>query len=257
MSDLSEIEGKYFIDGTRYNCPFCNVRAAKYSVVDDTSYNKSLKEKVCVYIVECDLCGARSIHLSNWYWGCTDYNERRHSNPFTNRPDGLDSTKYPDYRKNIEHKLDIFFFYHFPTSFFTIDENIPKEIRELVTEAEGCKEMNFLVGASGALRKAIYKLLKHEKAAGENYEDKIKWLKDKYPGVEDVYIDALGNIKDMNDQTLHEDDWEPFTGPEFTFLVESMKGILNQIYVEPLKRKKMLEKVLSLKTGRKKVEEEK
>ena len=73
--------------------------------------------------------------------------------------------------------------------------------------------------------------------------------------MEEEFIDTLASIKDMNDQDLHEGDWEPFTGPEFSFLVESTKGVLNEIYVEPHKREKMRAKVLSLKIGRKKVED--
>jgi hypothetical protein len=252
MSDQSDFEGKYFIDGQKYNCPFCSVRGAKYSVVDNTSYNKDDENIVYVYIVECDLCEKQSIHLSDWSWNTsTDYSKRL-ANPFTNRPRNLSYDKYPEYSKQIEPKLDLFFFYHYPTSFFTIDVRIPKTIRELVSEAENCKKMNFLVGASGALRKAIYKFLKHERAEGKHYEDKIKWLKIKYPNIDADYFDVLASIKDMNDQNLHEEDWEPFGGTEFDELIGATKATLNEIYVEPIVKKRIKEKIFGIKSAREK-----
>ena len=130
MSDLSEFEEKYFIDGQRYNCPFCNVRGAKYTVVDDAEYNKNDSEIIYCYIVECDLCNKRSIHLSTWRWS-TGSTRGRLTNPFAYRPEGLSYEKHKDYKK-VEPRLDLFFFYHFPTGFFTINELIPKKIRELV-----------------------------------------------------------------------------------------------------------------------------
>ena len=249
MSDLSEFENKYFIDGTRYNCPFCNVRAAKYSVIDRTEYNKDEENIVFCYIVQCDLCNNKSIHLSEWEFRVNGYLDKWIDNPFTSRPVGLDEGKFPEWSK-IVPKLDMFFFYHFPTSFFTIDERIPKEIRELVSEAEGCKEMNFMVGASGALRKAIYKFLRREKAEGDKYEDKIKWLKTKYPGVDSDYFDVLAQVSDMNSQDLHEDDWEPFKSAEFNELIGATKAILHEIYVEPHLKKGLKDRIFGLKAGR-------
>lgn len=254
MSDQSELEGKYFIDGTRYNCPFCNVRSTSYSVTDKITYNKNDKDLVYVYIVECDQCHKKSIHLSGWEWSTEGYAGKWVSNPFTNRPHGLNTEKFPEWEK-LEPRLDMFFFYHFPTSFFTIDDRIPKKIRELVSEAEGCKEMNFMVGASGALRKAIYKFLKHEEAVGAKYDEKIKFLKAKYPDIDGDYFDVIGSVKDMNDQDLHEDDWEPFKPAEFNELVGATKAVLYEIYVEPLLKKSIKDKIFKMKADRAKQEE--
>lgn len=115
--------------------------------------------------------------------------------------------------------------------------------------------MNFLVGASGALRKGIYKFLKLQEAEGENYKDKVKWLKTKHPRVAEEYFDALGNITDMTSEELHEDkDWKPWTREEFDFLVATIKAVLHEVYVVPEERKGMLARVLKLgpekKTGK-------
>ena len=48
--------------------------------------------------------------------------------------------------------IDENIFYSVPSSFFTIDSRVPKEIRELISEAEGCVKMNYLTGASACTR---------------------------------------------------------------------------------------------------------
>ena len=47
-----------------------------------------------------------------------------------------------------DQELDEKFFYYVPTSFFALDDRIPRILRELFTEAEGCLKMNFLTAAS-------------------------------------------------------------------------------------------------------------
>ena len=56
--------------------------------------------------------------------------------------------------------LDADFFYSVPTSFFVMDERVPRVLRELLTESEGCLKSNFLTGASACARKVVYELAK-------------------------------------------------------------------------------------------------
>lgn len=110
--------------------------------------------------------------------------------------------------------------------------------------------MNYLVGASGALRKAIYELIKNQKAEGNEYQDKIKWLKTKYPYIFSEYFDALANIQDMTSYNLHEKDgsWKPWGRVDFDYLLETAKAVLEEIYVKPKERKTMLSKIAQLKS---------
>ena len=64
-----------------------------------------------------------------------------------------------------------------PTSFFVLDERIPKGHSRAITEAEGSRKKELPHGASACARKAIYEFLVRENAEGEHYEDKIKSLK--------------------------------------------------------------------------------
>ena len=46
MSDESHLDGKYFIDGYVYNCPFCTRRNVGYTVYDTFRFNWT-ETRVC------------------------------------------------------------------------------------------------------------------------------------------------------------------------------------------------------------------
>ncbi len=241
--DQSHLDRKYFIDKAKYNCPFCNRKSVTYSVVDEFQFNWSNERKVFGYLVGCesDSCQQISLHLSDYdieiirgeFWSVPGEKGRINCS-------GLD--------------LDKLFFYHQPTTFFTLDSRINEKIRKLISEAEGCAKMNYLIGASGCLRKGIYELLELEKVQKTDqngkyldYSDRVKTLKSKYLNVPPDYFDALANIQGMTSEQLHEGDWKAWTQDEFRFLVETVKEVLTEIYVRPKEKTSVLEKILSLK----------
>lgn len=241
MADQSELDQKYFIDSDTYNCPFCNRHSIVYTVESYNSFNWSNDRLVYIYRVKCNGCDGVSLHLS-------DFNFSRGYDPkFSRVPSDQSGASVEGFE---EESLDNYFFYHQPTSFFTVNELIPKKIRELVSEADGCRKMDYLVGASGALRKAIYELLLYQKAEGESYEDKIKWLKSKHSNIFAEYFDALSNIQDMTSENLHEKDgsWEPWIAEEFDYLLEALRALLDELYVKPDMRRQMLSKITDLKS---------
>ncbi len=238
INDKSELNRKYFLDGDTYNCPFCNRHSIVYSIRDSFSFDWSKNKAVYGYIVMCHGCNGISLHLSY---------HPLNSDKFTLSFEFRDKDGKLAHHKPEADNLDKYFFYHQPDSFFTLDERIPKIIRELVSEADGCRRMNWLVGASGALRKATYKFLQEQGSTGNSYEEQIKWLKTKHSLVASEYFDALSNIQGMTSEELHEDkDWEPWTREEFDFLVATVKAVLHEVYVVPDERKSMLAKVLYL-----------
>ena len=171
MQDQSHLDRKYFIDDTVYNCPFCNRNNVRYSVEHTFSFDWTAQKKCFGFIVECSSCENQSMHLTyediTGSWTGSRY-------PIT---PGID----------IDSKI----FYSVPTSFFVLDKRIPRVIRELITEAEGCAKMNFLTGASACVRKSIYELLIKEDAEGTDYESKIKSLKEKHPTCDPALFDIL------------------------------------------------------------------
>ena len=93
--------------------------------------------------------------------------------------------------------LDAAIFYSVPSSFFVTDSRIPRILRELVTEAEGCQKMNFLTGAAACTRKAIYEFTILEEAKGDDYETRIKHLKKKFGNIDPSHFEILCSIKDI------------------------------------------------------------
>ena len=103
-----------------------------------------------------------------------------------------------------DQELDDLFFYSVPTSVFAIDDRIPKQIRELLTEAEGCLKSNFLTGASACARKIVYELALREKAEGDDYEARVKSLKTKLPHVDGAFFDTLVTVQEVTSEKVHE-----------------------------------------------------
>ncbi|HVS27666.1 MAG TPA: hypothetical protein VHE58_10325 [Burkholderiales bacterium] len=142
--------------------------------------------------------------------------------------------------------LDKAFFYSVPTSFFVVDSRIPRVIRELITEAEGCAKMNYLTGASACTRKAIYELLSLQKAEGANYDDKIKYVASKHPAVDAELFEILGHIKDMTSDHVHEQSWIAWDSKHLQLFLETFKAVLHEIYVVPDEKKSRADSVRAL-----------
>lgn len=214
VQDQSYLDKKYFIDETVYNCPFCNRRNVVYGMADFFKFDWS-DEKTCyVYLVRCESCRKVSMHLS--------YSDIRElSSSLVDKP----------FRDNID--IDSYLFYSVPTSFFVMDRRIPRIIRGLITEAEGCLKMNFLTGASACMRKTIYELLILQAAEGDDYESRIKSLKQKHPESDPSLFDILAHIQDMTSDKIHEQSWDKWNAPQLKLIIETLRTILHDIYVIP------------------------
>ncbi|MBM3251309.1 MAG: hypothetical protein FJZ11_00810 [Candidatus Omnitrophica bacterium] len=247
--DQSHIEKKYFIDSNRYNCPFCNIRNVEYGIIDYGKFDWSRTRKCFYFIVRCSHCKYSSLHLSN-------FNLYQSSGGFLMPPQHLINSlglekliRATDKDGKEIEDLDSVFFYHQPTSFFTIDNRIPKIIRDLISEADGCRKMDYIIGASGCLRKAIYELLELQKIpkiekdsiSGKEiilpYEDRIKKLKESFRNIDSEYFDILAGIQGMTSDNLHEGSWDSFNTPTLILLIETTKEILYEIYVSPEEKK--------------------
>jgi hypothetical protein len=148
------------------------------------------------------------------------------------------------FREDVD--LDRAFFYSVPTSFFVVDGRIPRVIRELITEAEGCAKMNYLTGASACTRKAIYELLSLQKAEGANYDDKIKDVAARHPAVDTELFEILGHIKDMTSDHVHEQSWITWDAKHLQLFLETFKAVLHEIYVVPDEKKNRADSVRAL-----------
>jgi len=231
--DNSNLDAKYFIDEYVYNCPFCNRRNVTYFLSNVRNEFDWTPEKKCyAYFAICESCGNKSMHLSfekiTLY--VTDSTERKLR-----------------FRIDSGEELDNKFFYSVPTSFFSLDKRIPKPLRELITEAEGCLKSNFLTGASVCARKIVYELATLEKAEGTNYDERIKSLKKIRSDIEEVYFDTLLTIQQVTSDKVHEQSYDGWQAKHLRLILSTLVELLNIIYVIPEIRKEKRKSILSLK----------
>jgi len=229
--DSSQLDNKYFIDQYVYNCPFCKRGNVTYHVENRKTFDWTDKKLCYVYIAKCESCSNRSMHLS---FKDIDY----HGLGYANKN-----------RFNIEEgeDLDSKFFYSVPTSFFALDKRIPKVLRLLFIEAEGCLKSNYLTGASVCVRKIIYELAILENATGGNYDERIKSLKEIRTDVEPEYFDTLLTIQQLTSDKVHEDSYDGWENSHLKLLLSTLGEILTLMYVIPELRKEKRLAILDLK----------
>ncbi len=223
MPDMSHLDKKYFIDHVVFNCPFCNRNNLPYSIKSVVKFDWS-KEKPCnIFIAECSSCGKKSMHLS-----------------FDVRYEEYDRGTIRRHYAFKDGDIDSKIFYSVPTTFFVLDDRIPKILRELISEADGCMKMNYLTGASACMRKTIYELLIIEKVAQGKYDEQIRSLKTKYPNLDTELFDVLGHIQQMTSDKIHEQSWDKWESKFLKLIIETLKTILYEIYVTPeIKKEKV------------------
>jgi hypothetical protein len=124
---------------------------------------------------------------------------------------------------------------------------IPRVLRELMTEAEGCLKSNFLTGASVCARKLIYELAILEGAEGTDYESRVKSLKGKRPDVESEYFDTLLTIQQVTSDKVHELSYDGWNSGHLRVILATLTEIFNAMYVIPKLRAEKRQSILELK----------
>lgn len=256
--DNSKLNNKYFIDEGAFNCPFCGLRNAAYLIRAVINYDVNNTKKAKIIFIGCNRCGKTSIHFvndeipitpfsSSSYIGCCiGYN-----NKYGTRIPLVEDKGYITFLKSDgpEGQIDIdsHIFHSVPSSFFTMDERIPKEMRELFDEAQESKRANLKTGASACLRKLIYTFLhdqlnmiagnkakkKSLKELGhEHYNDCIGILKKNYPHLE-VFFLPIESITGITSDQVHEESWKELSSNDLDICFAVMSDILDQVYVQP------------------------
>lgn len=269
---MENLENKYFIDNEKFNCPFCKNRGLKYIILGIVRFNESKSKELYAIFVECTNCHKISFHLSKFPYFDKKYKffllDTR-SKEFMTYSSGFfyacedklsfskilkESSTSPFYYSNIydensnvmDVNIDETLILNIPTSFFTIDDRVPKKFRDLVTEAEKCISMNCLTGASACIRKTIYEFINYEKLEGDDYTSKIKSLKGKYKILDDAYVDILSGIQGIMSDNVHEQSYENYDIQHAKGYIEVLKEAFNQIYVIPEELKSKQTKISSM-----------
>ena len=238
MTDMSHLDSKYFIDSYKYNCPYCNRRHVAYVITNDFVFDWS-KDKTChIYLAKCLSCQNTSAHFTYDYLDIT----------YSQHVDGDRCYRFDEAKIDTSIELDERFFLSLPTSFFTLDDSIPKKLRELFAEAEGCLKGNFLTGCSACVRKLIYELAVLLKAEGGNYDERLKSLKVVRSDIDPTYFDTLLTVQQMTSSKVHEQSYDNWQSKHLRIILAAVKEILNEVYVEPNLRNKRRSEILKLKS---------
>ena len=86
-----------------------------------------------------------------------------------------------------------------------------------------------------------------EKLDGRSYEDRIKSLKQKYPGVEQTYFDTLLTIQQVTSSKVHENSYDGWNSKHLRLILASLREMLHEIYVVPALREDKRKSILKLK----------
>lgn len=230
--DESNLDQKYFIDDSVYNCPFCKRRNVVYELVESFAFNWSREKPCAAHLVQCSSCRQVSLHLS--------YEELREL------VKGADDRYRATGRFAKKVDLDGMMFFHQPSSFFTVDNRIPGKLRALVSEAEVAHKMGLLTGASACIRKAVYEFLGMQSATGDDYQSRVKSLKGTFPNVYEGHFDALATALEATSDNLHELSWENFDGSHVRLFLETLKEVFHEVYVVPAERTERRNKIQSI-----------
>ena len=235
MPDQSHLDQRYFVDSKIYNCPFCNRRHVAYSIVGHVEFDWTDEKRCQVFFVKCHSCDKKSMHLT---FKKLDMLKNSTNNWFHfDLPSDVDDAGAI---------LDDAMFYSVPTSFFVLDERVPRVLRDLLTEAEGCLKSNFLTGASACARKIVYELARIENATGDSYEDRIKSLKSVHPEVEPTYFDTLLTIQQVTSAKVHENSYDGWEAKHLRIILAALSEVLHELYVLPAVRDDRRKAVLAL-----------
>ena len=74
MVNNSELNNKYFIDSNAFNCPFCKLRNATYTIIAAIEYDINNSKKGCAVFVKCNRCCKISLHFINSDYLSTKWN---------------------------------------------------------------------------------------------------------------------------------------------------------------------------------------
>ena len=258
----SDLNNKYFIYDKAFNCPFCGLRNATYTILAIIEHDLSTTKKGKIIFVKCNRCEKISVHFAP-YEILTSRWENTKIGIYTlyalRYSESISFYKSKNDDSPFDVDLDSKIYHSIPSSFFTMDERIPKKMRQLVDEAQECKKANLKTGASACLRKLIYTLLSDQlnKKAGkenvslkdlgyEHYSDCIKAFKECCPDLTE-FIEPLEDITGITSDQVHENSWDEISSKDIEICLASIKDLLEELYVQPALLKERREAILKMK----------
>src|SRR5690242_19624999 len=88
--------------------------------------------------------------------------------------------------------------------FLNVDPRVPDAVRQLIEEADGCLNMNFAVGGSACIRRAIRKTFEIEEVEEQDFAASVQALAAKHQGVAPTLFQVV-ELLGAGDDPLHMD----------------------------------------------------
>lgn len=86
-----------------------------------------------------------------------------------------------------------------------------------------------------------------QKVDGDNYEDRIKSLKNKHSEVEPTYFDTLLTIQQITRSKVHENSYDGWESKHLKLILASLRKVLHELYVVPALHNDRRKSILDLK----------
>lgn len=122
--------------------------------------------------------------------------------------------------------------------FLTLDDSVPRPLRALLDEADGCLKMSFLVGAGACAGRTLDLLLAEQGLTDGERGEQILQLGKKHPAVSESFLRGLSLV--MNNPT---GSWDEARA---TLSIAILKAIAYEIYVLGPERKERAAYVIEL-----------
>ena len=122
--------------------------------------------------------------------------------------------------------------------FLTLDDSVPRPLRALLDEADGCLKMSFLVGAGACAARTLDLLLAEQGLSEGERADQILQLGKKHPAVSESFLRGLSLV--MNNPS---GSWDEARA---TLSIAILKAVAYEIYVLGPERKERAAYVIEL-----------
>lgn len=194
------------LDKDYFDCPHCKIKNVTYEVLADVKEDWPFSEGEEFYrwgvshlIIQCNREECKRL---TYFQILTDWN-----------------------KKDVGYeRVNNFIIFQYPSGKSELPNYIPENIRKFYREAVSAYNFGLLNSASVMCRKVIYELCDKKATTGKNYKEKIKNL-----GLDKRITDALLNIKNIGDETVHAKGWDKETIEK---AIDVLGIIIDMIYIQ-------------------------
>jgi hypothetical protein len=232
MRDVSADELEEVIEGWEFWCWNKNCRNRTFTINTETgndillSVNSETGEKkyLKVRVLICDKCKKPTVIGTNRYWSTGDGWAARGELLTSNMAKMMAATTMWSGNGQSHHVPKEFIAFIEPSRERELPKGLSKKVVSSFREAEFALDKNKPISAAAVIRNTVRLLVEANGIDEENLKEAIKLLP-----FDKEYVDAMGHLKIMGDDTLH---YEEYTIDELAPAVETLHLALLDYYTK-------------------------